>query len=138
LVAETFARALKAWPRYDPALGTAGAWLLGIARNTVADFLRGRASAGGSRETPVALEELDASSASPDEALLEEETLNELRSGLDELSERERDALALRFGAGLRAGEVGEALGITEAAAKMLVYRAVRKLRGVMTGGGRS
>ncbi|MGH2728872.1 MAG: RNA polymerase sigma factor [Actinomycetota bacterium] len=138
LVAETFARALEAWSGYDPARGTRGAWLFGIARNTVADFLRGRASAGGSRETPVETERLDTESAPPDKALYEEETLSELRLGIEGLSDRERDALALRFGAGLRASELGEVLGITEAAAKMLAHRAVQKLRGVMTHGGRS
>lgn len=137
LVGETFARALEAWPRYDSSRGTAGAWLFGIARNTIADFLRGRASAGGSRETPAPSEKLDAVAAAPEEALLEEEILAELRRGIEGLSERERDALALRFGAGLRAREVGDALGVTEAAAKMLVHRTVHKLRGVMKSGGR-
>jgi RNA polymerase sigma-70 factor (ECF subfamily) len=40
--------------------------------------------------------------------------------------------VALRFQAGLRAAEVGAVLGVSETAARMLVYRAVSKLRAVM------
>lgn len=40
LVAETFARALERRHQYDPARGPAVAWLIGIARNLIADSAR--------------------------------------------------------------------------------------------------
>lgn len=40
LVSETFARALRARERFDPAQGVAVAWLLGIARNLLIDASR--------------------------------------------------------------------------------------------------
>ena len=71
----------------------------------------------------------------PEAAVLGGEEREELRAQLKRLTERERDAVALRFGgAGLRAAEVGAALGVSETAARMLVYRAVSKLRAVMIG----
>jgi Sigma-70, region 4 len=50
---------------------------------------------------------------------------DELRRHLSALSDRERDALAVRFGAGLKAAEVGAVLGVSETAAPMLVYAEV-------------
>lgn len=63
----------------------------------------------------------------PDAALLSEEVLVELQQGLAMLKEREREALALRFAAGLKFADVGVVLGITEGAAKMLVAGAVAR-----------
>ncbi len=43
LVAEAFARALEGRDQFDPARGSAGAWLIGIARNLLLDaYRRGR------------------------------------------------------------------------------------------------
>jgi RNA polymerase sigma-70 factor (ECF subfamily) len=76
---------------------------------------------------PVASPELD-----PEVAVLAAEERDELRQRLAMLTPKERDAVALRFGAGLRAAEVGSVLGVSETAARMLVYRAVSKLRTVI------
>lgn len=54
--------------------------------------------------------------------------LTELQQGLAGLKDREREALALRFAAGLKLADIGVVLGITEGAAKMLVARAVSRL----------
>ena len=107
---------------------------MGIARNVVADWWRRQG-----RELP--WERIEAASDSagdpegePEAAVLGGEEREELRAQLKRLTERERDAVALRFGAGLRAAEVGAALGVSETGARMLVYRAVSKLRAVMIG----
>jgi RNA polymerase sigma-70 factor (ECF subfamily) len=118
LTSEVFARALRAWGRYDQRRGSPGAWLMGIAHHVVADWWR---RAG--REVPS--EQLEAAAGAS-------EAREELRRHMERLTERERDAVALRFGGGLRAAEVGAALGVSETAARMLVYRAVSKLREVM------
>jgi RNA polymerase sigma-70 factor (ECF subfamily) len=130
LTSEVFTRALRAWGRYDERRGSPGAWLMGIAQNVVADWWR---RAG--RELPV--EDVESASPSspdpgPQDAALAGESREELRRHLGRLTEKERDAVALRFGGGLRAAEVGAALGVSETAARMLVYRAVSKLREVM------
>lgn len=130
LTSEVFARALRAWGRYDERRGSAGAWLMGIAHHVVADWWR---RAG--REVP--WEEVDvaagaSSDVEPEAAALAGEARAELRRHMERLTDRERDAVALRFGGGLRAAELGTALGVSETAARMLVYRAVSKLREVM------
>lgn len=130
VAAEVFERALGAWDRYDPSRGTVGAWLYRIAHNTVVDWWRRRRPGGMPRESPV--EVPDTPGPGADEAVLRNETVSRLRTALRELSDREREAIALRFGGGLRSREVGDVLGVSEGAAKMLVHRAVAKLRAVM------
>jgi RNA polymerase sigma-70 factor, ECF subfamily len=116
VTSEVFTRAVRGWDRYDARRGSVGAWLLGIARHAVADWWRRR-----SRE--IVLERIESAPA---------EERDELRQRLAMLTPKERDAVALRFGAGLRAAEVGSVLGVSETAARMLVYRAVSKLRTVI------
>src|ERR1700710_476348 len=58
LTQQTFERALRAWPRYDPSRASVGTWLIVIARNLLVDHLR---AARGSRSQP--LDELDAGHA---------------------------------------------------------------------------
>src|SRR5689334_10775595 len=52
-----------------------------------------------------------------------------LNQGLDNLVEKDRAAILLRFFRGLSMSEVADSLGTSEAAAKMRVGRAVEKLR---------
>ena len=52
-----------------------------------------------------------------------------LDQALNHLGEKDRAAVLLRFFQGKRMGEVGEALGLTEAAAKMRVTRSVEQMR---------
>jgi RNA polymerase sigma-70 factor (ECF subfamily) len=127
LTSEVFARAAHGWARYDERRGSVRAWLLGIAHNVVADWWRRHG-----REVPWEHVEPAGSAPDPEAVLLERSALEELRSHLADLSEKEREAVALRFGAGLRAREAGVVLGVSEGAVRMLVYRAVSKLRKVM------
>jgi RNA polymerase sigma factor (sigma-70 family) len=129
VTSEVFTRAARGWDRYDARRGSVRAWVLGIARHVVADWWRGR-------RAEVSLEGIDVPAApesDPEAVVLGAEARAELRSQLWRLTPKEREAVALRFHAGLRAVEVGSVLGVSETAARMLVYRAVSKLRTVMT-----
>lgn len=136
VTSEVFARAARAWDRYDPERGSVAAWLTGIAHHVVADWWRGRgpellvddvvavgAGAGVAAADP---------GWSPERVAEVRADTAEVRRHLGLLTEREREALALRFAAGLSSAEVGEVLGVSDAGARMLVYRAVGKLRAVM------
>lgn len=129
---EVFARAARGWHRYDSAKGSAGAWLAGIAHHVVADWWRQRAGEhpadeSGHNETAAPQED------QPEQVAEARVDAEEVRRHLHVLTNRERDALALRFGADLSSAEVGEVLGISDAGARMLVHRAVAKLREVMS-----
>ncbi|QKT08500.1 sigma-70 family RNA polymerase sigma factor [Gordonia sp. X0973] len=126
VISEVFVAAMKSWERYDPAHGTVGAWLTGIARHGVADWWR-----RSGREIPVeaVADDRPATEDDPESATLRRLADDEVRAHLAVLTTRERDAVALRFGARLSSPEIGAALGISAPAARMLVYRAVGKLR---------
>jgi RNA polymerase sigma-70 factor, ECF subfamily len=118
LAAITFERAMGAIHRFRPVGGGMVAWLLRIARNAHLDALRQQR--GHSAEVPGDGEEL--TSASSDDAVV-------LRSLVDGLPATQRDAIQLRFAAGLTAREIGGVLGITEAAAQKQVERGLQALK---------
>ena len=117
LAAITFERAMGAIHRFRPVGGGMVAWLIRIARNAHRDALRKQrglgAESGGSAE-PV----IDAS----DDAVV-------LRSLMDGLPTVQRDAIQLRFAAGLTARQIGGVLGISEAAAQKQVERGLLALK---------
>lgn len=131
VVSDVFTRALRSWPRYDATRGDAAGWLYGIARHAVADWWRG---SGRDPSEPVA--ELPVSPGvateppadGPETAVLDRERLGELGRALSVLSPRDRDALALRFGAELRIREVAAVLGTSVPAMKMILHRAIERL----------
>jgi len=125
MTSEVFLRAARAWPTYDPGRGAVLPWLVGIARHVVADWWRRRPP------VPTDPEALGPGPTGDAEAeALRRLDAAEFRRHLAVLTDRERDAVALRFGAGLPAAEIGDLLGISDAGARMLVHRAVTKLRG--------
>ena len=67
--------------------------------------------------------------ASPEAAIVERERLAILAAAVDQLPDVQRDALALRYAAGLTAREIGAALGKTEHATQKLISRALATLR---------
>jgi RNA polymerase sigma factor (sigma-70 family) len=129
VTSEVFVRALRSWDGFDAARGSERAWLVGVARHVVADWWRRR------REHPVAdvpgdgqVDQAD----DPEARALRAVAVDEVRTHLGLLTAREREAVAMRFGAELSAAEVGDVLGVSPTAARMLVYRAVAKLREVL------
>lgn len=129
VTSEVFAEAMRCWTTFDPGRGSVGGWLVGIARHAVADWWR-----RSGRESPIADVDVGAAIADddPESAVLRRAGADEVRRHLGRLTAKEREAVALRFGTELSSEEIGAALGISATAARMLVYRAVGKLREVM------
>ena len=130
VTSEVFARAWRSWGRFDPTRGDVAPWLLRIAQRTVVDWNRRQ---GRLRNTePIDLELIEAAASDPTElpetVLLAKEVLIEVKQALGELSDRERDGIALRFGAGLKMADVGRVLGLSTAATKMMLARSLTKL----------
>lgn len=130
VTSDVFARALRSSHTFDQSKGTPRAWILGIARHAAADWWRQRRP----EEPRSTLPETSVDDG-PLSASLRSEGLDDVRRLLDLLSDREREAIALRFGAELSSIEIGQALDISPTAARMLVHRALTKLRGVLADG---
>jgi RNA polymerase sigma factor (sigma-70 family) len=116
---DTIERAVRYRKRYDPSKGEPLAWLIGIARNAIADLIAAREDVVD--EPP------------PEEATdeLEEGTMRRLtlRLAVARLDERERELIALRYGADLTARQIAAMLGMRKNAVEVALHRALARLR---------
>ena len=134
VVARTFHKLLEALPALDPARGTILGWALATARHAAADLGRARAAAG-EPAGPGHAEPADAA-ADPLARLVADERLRALARVLDGLPASTRELIELRFGDGLRHAEIAALQGVSEAAVKQRVSRALRELRAALAGPG--
>jgi RNA polymerase sigma-70 factor, ECF subfamily len=127
LTAVTFERALGAIGRYRPSGAGFAAWVLRIARNASIDHDRRMRA----RPALVRLADVDAQSAHDDleATAIASDEKRRLRELVRALPEAQRDALALRYSAGLTAREIGAVIGKGEEATQKLITRAVAELK---------
>lgn len=104
--------------------GSLRAWLLSIARRRCARRLESRSR---ERELEQRLEAPRADLSAEEQSLA-----RQARARLADVRPSEREALVLRFDAGLSFREVAEACGIDEAAARKRVSRGLSRLRSLM------
>ncbi|MEX2210114.1 MAG: RNA polymerase sigma factor [Patescibacteria group bacterium] len=126
LTAVSFEKALRAIGRYRSQGGGVRAWLLRIARNAATDHER--------RRRPLIPQwPMNSDHRSPDpgpeEMAIARDERRRVRLLLADLSELQRDAIALRYGAGLSAREIGAVIGKSEEATQKLISRAVARLK---------
>jgi RNA polymerase sigma factor (sigma-70 family) len=116
---DVFEQALRYRRSYDPGKGAPLSWLIGIARRCVASSLARRSPTVATppdRQAPRDLEE-DAVARL------------QLRALLAALSDRDRELLALRYGADLRAREIAQLLEMETNAVEVALHRARAHLR---------
>ena len=121
ICAVTFERALAAIDRFRPSGGGMLAWLLRIARNAHIDTTRRLLRVAVRRPGAEGDEAADPGPGPEDQAIL--------RSLIRALPEGQRDALQLRFSAGLTAREIAAVLGLSEEAAQKRLERALQALK---------
>lgn len=124
LVQETLIAAYDSFPHYR-AEGTVRSWLFAIARR-----LCGRhAEMKARRESRLRLVHDTRPRPDAGELALEKERAERTRAALAKLKPSEREAVVLRYEAGLSFKEMSVACGVDEAAARKRVSRALAKLR---------
>lgn len=128
---ETFARAWRHAPAFDPRRGSVAAWVLAIARNLAIDTARMR----GARPTdPAELPELltPDPEPGPDERAIAGDDVGRLREALAALPADQRRALVLAAFYGRTAREISEADGIPLGTVKTRIRAAMLKLRSAL------
>lgn len=129
ITSETLERAIRYRGSFDPRKGSAKSWLIGIASNAIADWRLKRPNSW------TQLTEEQASGESDPADVLS--TQEEVRRAVAQLDERARELIALRYGADLKAKEIGRLQGMTAAAVEVALHRANQKLRAILAGDAR-
>jgi RNA polymerase sigma-70 factor (ECF subfamily) len=120
-----FVKALEALPRYQSRGIPFGGWLFRLARNAVIDHVR---TSHEHADLAQSVERAGAD-AGPDELAVIRQEIEAVRSALATLTDDQRDAISLRFFAGLSAREAAEAMGKQEGTIRGLQFRAIAALR---------
>ena len=131
LTARVFVKALSKLRSYRPERAPFGVWLYAIARNTITDHLRVSA-----RRRTFPLESLSAQISDaplPEQVVLRSADHDELLGAMSRLKRRDRDLLALKFGAGLTNRRIAALTGLSESNVGVILFRAIRRLREQMT-----
>jgi RNA polymerase sigma-70 factor (ECF subfamily) len=118
ITSEVFERALRYRSSYDSARGEPMSWLIGIARRCISDAARASQPQGSTLDIA-------------DPADLEDDALRRLilARALARLEQRDRDLLALKYGADLPTREIASVLELTEEATDVALHRARKRLR---------
>jgi RNA polymerase sigma-70 factor (ECF subfamily) len=128
-----FVKALEALPRYQSRGVPFGGWLFKLARNVVIDHVRTRRE----HSTLDLAAERPASDDGPDELAVLRQEMDSVAMALRRLTPEQREAIELRFFAGLSAKEAAEAMDRQEGTVRGLQFRAIAALRrelGIDTG----
>jgi len=124
LTARTFEKAWRARHRYRRDVASFSTWIMSIARNVGTDHLR-------ARRPWVPLDEAVtvAAAGTPEDQATRASDAERLSELLEQLTSRDRELIALKYGAGLTNRAIARASGLSESNVGTILYRAVQTLR---------
>jgi RNA polymerase sigma-70 factor (ECF subfamily) len=120
-----FVKALEALPRYESRGIPFGGWLFRLARNAVVDFTR-------TRHEHADLDAViyhGAGGPGPEDVAMINQEIDAIGAALAALTDDQREAIELRFFAGLSAREAADVMGRQEGTIRGLQFRAIAALR---------
>jgi RNA polymerase sigma factor (sigma-70 family) len=122
VTSDVFERAVRYRATYDRRKGAPLTWLLGIARTCIAD--------SAARRSHATSELADV----PADGDVEREAVERMtvRAAVAALPSRDRDLIALRYGAGLKAREIAELYDERPNAIEVALHRALGRLRSTL------
>ena len=124
LTGRTFEKAWRARHRYRRDLSAFSTWLMTIARNVATDYYR-------ARRLHVPLDEAASlvEGDTPEERAVRRSDAKRLATVLQTLSDRERELIAMKYGAEMTNRAIAQATGLTESNVGTILHRAVQTLR---------
>ena len=127
VTSETLERALRYRNTYDRRKGEPLPWLIGIARRCIQE--------ARTRRIPTPTDSVEEAAS----ARLEDDAIERvaLAAALTALDERDRELIALRYGADLTARQIGELFGARTNAIEVALHRARGRLRALLEDGDR-
>lgn len=133
LTSVTFEKAWRARDRYRKDRAAVSTWLLSIARNVAIDHFRRVKSRP---EVPLGDQEVPDRVTPEDEAARRADR-QRLRSLVDGLAPRERELVALKYGAGATNRAISKLTGLSESNVGTILHRTMAALRAEWDEGGR-
>lgn len=124
LTSRTFERAWRSRARYQHNRAGFSAWLFGIAQNVRRDYLQSRRSHLPLSDVPELAAEIPAGAG-----IERDSDLAHLRRLTARLPERERELLALKYGAELNNRMIARLTGLSESNVGTILHRTVQTLR---------
>jgi RNA polymerase sigma-70 factor (ECF subfamily) len=123
----TIERAYRYRSSYDSSRGEPLTWLLGIASRCIRDAAAERYGANGDRQVIPSGDYVEPFTADD----IADRTVDRIvvRRAVASLTERERDLIALRYGADLTASQIARHLGAKTNAVEVALHRALGRLR---------
>lgn len=126
LTARTFEKAWRARHGYRRDVAGFATWLLMIARNVAIDHLRAR-ERYELLDVATAVPSLD---KSPEQQAVQHSDAQRLAALLATLPPRQRELIAMKYGADMTNRAIARATGLTESNVGTILHRAVEELRG--------
>jgi len=124
LTSATFENAWQARQRYRRDLGAFTTWLFAIAHNVAVDYFRRRRD-----HAPLAAAETIAARDAADAGAERRSDLERLAALLGDVPARERELIALKYGAELSHREIGRMTGLSESNVGTILHRTIENLR---------
>jgi RNA polymerase sigma-70 factor (ECF subfamily) len=124
LTAATFEKAWRHRRRYRRDVAAFSTWLLAIARNVARDHFRRE-----KRQEVRQMERARPETSSVEEISERKDNVVRLRALLVRLPDRERDLVALKYGAGMTNRGIAEVSGLSETNVGTILHRVVTRLR---------
>jgi RNA polymerase sigma-70 factor (ECF subfamily) len=127
ITAQIFEKALTRINQYAPNRGPLVGWLFGITRHAVRDYLRIQ-----KRRRWLSLDALikrDSADPLPEQLIIQNDLHAQVLGAVSELCDREKDLIALKFGARMTNRQIAVLTELSESNVGVILYRTVHKLR---------
>jgi RNA polymerase sigma-70 factor (ECF subfamily) len=125
VTSEVFFKALRAIGRYKPAGHPFSAWLYQISVNAIADHYRAKRPESD-LDSVIGVASTD---RSVEDAISERDEAARVWAAIDSLPIHQRTALTLKLGEDLKLAQIGEIMGKSEGAVKLLIHRGMIGVR---------
>ena len=130
LTSDAFENSIRKFHTYRPEIAPIEAWLIGIARNVVTDYLRRK-----KRKTFIPLDdilELVSLDRRPEEVVVFDDDNRALIRAMTTLKDMERQVLSMKFATDLKNNEIAEMLSISDSNVGVIIHRSVKKLKKIL------
>lgn len=127
LTSQVFEKVIKNRTSYDKDKAPIGVWVFAIAKNCLNNYFREQKK---HQFAPLeTIMEWFSNKETPEEYVLVEERNFKLHQSINRLKDREKNIIALKFGAGLSNKEIAGIIGISETNVGSILYRSMKKLK---------